>query len=138
EIPLAWQGRKDVVWNVFVGTPEEKSCRVKLEKTCDNGGWFFYVGTTLYKFPKGKVAPKATRYAILGRLSGKRDTKEPAKCFLSADGENWTETKRSAVAKDVNEFPIPPELVSADNLWVRYDGFSFGADECHAAYAFIQ
>ena len=138
EIPLAWQGRKDVVWNTFVGTPEEKSCRVKLEKTCDNGCWFFYVGTTLYKFPKGKVAPKATRYAILGRLSGKRDTKEPAKCFLSADGESWAETKRSAVANDVNEFPIPPEFVSADNLWVRYDGFGFDADECHAAYAFLE
>lgn len=137
EIPLAWQGRNDVVWHAFVGTPVEKSCRVRLENTGDNGGWLFYVGATLYKFPKGKVAPKATRYAILGRLSGKRDTKEPAKCFLSSDGESWVETKRSAVANDVNEFPIPPELVGAETLWARYDGFGLGADECHAAYAFL-
>ena len=137
EIPLAWQGREDVVWNVFVGSPEEKACRVKFEKTGDNGGWLFYVGTTLYKFPKGRVAPKATRYAILGNLSGRRKTKEPARCLLSADGENWTETRRSALARNVNEFPIPPELAGAETLWVKYEGFGFGGDECHAAYAFL-
>ena len=64
-------------------------------------------------------------------------TKRPARCFLSADGENWTETTRSAVAHDVNEFPIPPELVGAETLWVRYEGFGYGADECHAAFAFL-
>ena len=137
KIPLAFDGRADVAWKAFVGTPEEKSCRIKFEKTGDNCGWLFYVGTTLYRFPKGKVAPKATRYAILGNLIGKRGTKEPARCFLSADGENWTETKRSAVRLNVNEFPIPPELVGAESLWVRYDGFGWGGDECHAGYAFL-
>ena len=97
EIPLAWQGRSDVVWHAFVGSPEEKACRVNLGKTGDNCGWLFYVGSTLYRFPKGKVAPTATRYAILGRLCGERKTKRPARCFLSADGENWTETTRSVV-----------------------------------------
>ena len=137
EIPLAWQGRNDVVWHAFVGSPEEKACRVSLVKTGDNCGWLFYVGTTLYRFPKGKVAPTATRYAILGRLCGERKTKRPARCFLSADGENWAETTRSVVAHDVNEFPIPPELVGAETLWVRYEGFGYGADECHAAFAFL-
>ena len=26
----------------------------------------------------------------------------------------------------------------ADELWMRYDGWSFGADECHAGYAFFK
>ena len=93
---------------------------------------------TLYRFPKGKIAPSATRYAILGRLCGERKTKRPARCFLSADGEHWTETTRSAATRDVNEFPIPPELVGAETLWVKYEGFGYGADECHAAFAFIE
>ena len=138
EIPLAWQGRNDVAWHAFVGSSEEKACRVNLGKTGDNCGWLFYVGTTLYRFPKGKVAPTATRYAILGRLRGERKTRRPARCFLSADGERWTETTRSAVARAVNEFPIPPELVDAETLWVKYEGFGYGADECHAAFAFIE
>ncbi len=137
EIPIAFQGRTDVAWKAFVGSPEEKSCRVKLEKTADNCGWLFYVGTTLYKFPKGKVAPKATRYAILGDLCGKRKTREPARCMLSADGENWVEVARSVVKNDVNEYPIPAGLVGAENLWVKYEGFSYGCDECHAGYAFL-
>ena len=138
EIPLAWDGRMDVAWNVFVGDAEEKSCRVKFEKTGDNMGWLFYVGKTIYRFPKRRVAPEATRYAILGKLSGKRDTKEAARCFFSSDGENWMETMRSADARDVNEFPVPPELVAAETLWGKYEGFGFGGDECHAGYAFLK
>ncbi len=138
EIPSAWQGRGDVVWHAFVGSAEEKACRVRLERTGDNCGWLFYVGTTLYRFPKGKVAPRATRYAILGNLPGRRDTKEPARCLLSADGSVWMETRRSAAVRNVNEFPIPPELVAADVLWVRYEGFDSRGDECHAAFAFLE
>ena len=138
EIPIAYQGREDVVWNAFVGSPEEKSCRVKFEKTADNGGWLFYVGTTIYRFPKGEKAPAATRYAILGNLCGQRKTKIPAKCEMSQDGESWIEVKRSALACNVNEFPIPHALVGARELWVRYTGFGYGADECHAGYAFLK
>ena len=25
----------------------------------------------------------------------------------------------------------------AETLWVKYEGFGFGGDECHAAYAFL-
>ena len=25
-----------------------------------------------------------------------------------------------------------------EELWMRYDGWGFGADECHAGYAFLQ
>jgi len=137
EIPLAYQGRTDVAWNVFVGSPEERACRVKFEKTADNGGWLFYVGTTHHRFPKAKVAPRATRFAILGNLIGKRKTREPAKLFLSADGAAWTEVKRSAVRRDVNEFPIPAGLVGAETLHARYEAFGYGCDECLAGYAFL-
>jgi len=137
EIPLAYQGRTDVVWNAFVGSPEERACRVKLEKTADNGGWLFYVGTTHHRFPKAKVAPRATRFAILGNLIGKRKTREPAKLFLSADGVAWTEVRRSAVSRNVNEFPIPAELVGAETLHARYEAFGYGCDECLAGYAFL-
>ena len=137
EIPVAWQGRSDVVWHTFVGSPEEKSCRVKFENTGDNCGWLFYVGTTIYKFPKGRVAPNATRYAILGRCPGERKTKEPAKCHMSSDGESWTEAVRGASADGEYEFAIPPPLVGSETLWVKYDGFGLGGDEGHAGYAFL-
>lgn len=134
EIPIAWQGRNDVVWSTFVGTKEEKSCRVRFDKTDDNCGWLFYVGTTIYRFPKRRVAPMATRYAILGMFPGKRNSVETAKLFFSADGESWTEASRPVTVQDVKEYSIPDKLVSSDMLWVRYEGFSY---ECHAAYAFL-
>ncbi len=137
EIPLAFQGRTDVVWKTFVGDPEEKACRVELKQTQECCTFLFWVGTTLYKFPKGRVAPAATRYAILGSLVGERDTKKPAKCLLSADGVNWTHVSRTAVKDELNEFPIPPELVGAETLWVRYESFGYGCDEGHAGYAFL-
>lgn len=118
--------------------PEEKACRIKLENTPDNGGWLFYVGNTLYRFPMGEVAPAATRYAILGDLCGKGKAKVPAKCEMSADGESWVEVQRTAVAHEVNEFPIPSVLVGSRELWVRYTGFGMYANECHAGYAFLR
>ena len=137
EIPEAWQCRTDVVWHTFVGSPEEKSYRVKFENTGDNCGWLFYVGTTIYKFPKGRVASAATRYAILGRCPGNRKTKEPAKCYMSSDGESWTEAVRGASANGEYEFAIPPPLVGSRTLWVKYDGFGLDGDEGHAGYAFL-
>ena len=29
-------------------------------------------------------------------------------------------------------------LVDAEELWMRYDGWGFGADECHAGYAVLK
>ena len=137
-IQVAYEDRADVVWKASVGTPEEKACRIKLENTPDNGGWLFYVGNTLYRFPMGEVAPAATRYAILGDLCGKGKAKVPAKCEMSADGESWVEVQRTAVAHEVNEFPIPSVLVGSRELWVRYTGFGMDANECHAGYAFLR
>lgn len=138
-IPTAYEGRTDVVWNAFVGSPAERACRVRLEKTADNGGWFFYVGTTVHRFPKARIAPAATRFAILGTLRGHRKTHAPATCFLSADGTAWTEVPPSGPAKvDVNEFPIPPQLVGASVLHVRYEAFGFACDTCVAGYAFLR
>lgn len=137
EIPTAFAGRADVAWRAFVGSPDERACRVRLEKTADNGGWLFYVGTVRHRFPKARLAPRATRFAMLGSLCGKRGTREPARCFLSADGETWTEVARRAVREEVNEFPIPSALVGAETLHVRYEAFGFGCDECVAGYAFL-
>ena len=95
------------------------------------------MGTTIYKFPKGRVASAATRYAILGRCPGNRKTKEPAKCYMSSDGESWTEAVRGASANGEYEFAIPPPLVGSRTLWVKYDGFGLDGDEGHAGYAFL-
>ena len=138
-IPLAWDGRDDVVWKVFVGTPEEKVCRVSFNKPyTDNGSWLCYVGTTVYRFPKGRIAPKAMRYAILGDLVGRHKTREQSKLFMSADGEIWTEVKRSTVAMKVNEYPIPLELAGAETLWVKYEGFGMSGGDSHGGFAFLR
>lgn len=138
EIPVAWQGRTDVLWNTFVGTSEEKACRMRLENTCDNCTFLFYVGTTVHRFQKETLAPKATKYAILGRCPGHRKTRVPAKCYMACDGKKWIETACTAAKNGEFEFPIPPSLVSAETLWVKYVGFGFAADECHAGYAFLK
>ena len=137
EIPLAYQGRTDVVWKCFVGDREERAARVSIGKTGDNDGAFFYVDRILCRFPKGTIAPKATRFAILGNLCGKRKTKEPGTFLLSEDGADWTEVKRGAVKGGVHEFTIPPALVGAQELWVRYEAFNYGCDESIAGYSFL-
>ena len=137
-IPVAYEGRTDVIWSAFVGSRAEKESRVVPERAGDNGGWLFYVGHIVNRFPKRRVAPEATRFGILGQLRGNRKTRAPAPVFFSSDGENWIESKRSGVVKEVYEYPIPSKLVGADDLWVRYDGWGFGANECHAGYAFLK
>ena len=104
----------------------------------DNGGWLFYVGHIVNRFPKKRVAPSATRFGILGRLWGERKTHAPAPVFFSSDGKNWIEAKQSAMVKEVYEYPIPSGLIDAEELWMRYDGWGCGADECHAGYAFLK
>ena len=137
-IPVAYEGRTDVVWNAFVGSEAEKRSRVVPDPAGDNGGWLFYVGHIVNRFPKKQVAPSATRFGILGRLWGERKTHAPAPVFFSSDGKNWIESKQSAVVKEVYEYPIPSGHIDADELWMRYDGWGFGADECHAGYAFLK
>ena len=137
-IPVAYEGRMDVVWNAFVGSKEEKESRVVPELVGDNGGWLFYVGHIVNRFPKRQVAPEATRFGILGRLWGERKTRTPAPVFFSSDGAKWIEAKQGGASKDVYEYPIPSELVDAADFWVRYDGWGLGADECHAGYAFLK
>ena len=102
------------------------------------GGWLFYVGHIVNRFPKGRVAPEATRFGILGRLWGERKTRTPAPVFFSSDGAKWIEAKQGGASKDVYEYPIPSELVDAADFWVRYDGWGLGADECHAGYVFLK
>lgn len=136
EIPLAYQGRTDIAWKCFVGDKDERAARLEIGKTGDNDGAFFYVDKLRYRFPKAAVAPKATRFGILGNLSGKRKTREPAKMFFSADGEAWTEVVRTAKA-GLNEFPVPAALVGAKELWMKYDGFGMGGDESIAGFAYM-
>lgn len=139
EIPLAFQGRDaEVIWKAFVGSPEERACRVSIGKTGDNGGGFFYIDKLRYRFPKADLAPAATRLAILGRLFGSVKTKEPPRLYLSADGETWIEVARARLDNSLNEYPIPEALVGARDLHLRYDSFGFGGNDALAAFAFLR
>jgi len=136
-IPIAWEGRTDVVWKAFVGSQEERRFRVKTANTGDNGGWFYYVGTLTYRFPKAQLAPKATKFAILGEMPGKRGSWTPSPCYASADAKTWTRLERSKPKCDVYEYALPPELVGVPELYVEYDGYGMDCDDCVAGFAFL-
>ena len=38
---------------------------------------------------------------------------------------------------DIYEFRLPPQLAGADELWMKYDGFGLGGDECIGGFAFL-
>lgn len=42
-----------------------------------------------------------------------------------------------AAAGDIYEFRLPPQLAGADELWMKYDGFELGGDECIGGFAFL-
>ena len=35
-------------------------------------------------------------------------------------------------------FQFTQFVARTEELWMRYDGWGFGADECHAGYAFLK
>ena len=138
EIPTAYHDRTDVVWSAFVGSEEERACRRRVSNTGDNVGWFYYVGTLLHCFPKARIAPTATRLAILGEMPGKRMEWTPSPCFVSVDGRNWRRLARTKEKNEVFSFALPPDLVGAKDLYVEYDGYGMDCDDCIAGFAFLQ
>ena len=136
-IPVPFEGRTDIVWSCFVGDAEEIAARVSLDKVADNVTSLIYIGKMRYRFPKAKVAPQATAFAILGGVNGNVKTKEPDHIYFSADGENWTEVFRRECTASVNVYPLPAELVGAKDLHLRFESYRMQSGDNVSGYAFL-
>lgn len=137
-LPVPFEGVDGVLWTLLVGEDDDKArYRVEFMPQTDAGHWYFYIGRTTYRLPLGEKAPSATRVGILGALVGNRKTKEPERIFLSSDGETWTACARPKPEKGLYVLDIPPALRGKDWLYVRVDGFGYGADSSIAGYALL-
>ena len=137
-IPTGLDGVEGVLWSAFVGSPEERECRVAVENTGDNGSWFYYVGRLHYRFPLAAKVAGATRLLLLGKQYGKRFKWNAAPVFLSADEKSWTQVKRIRCDGDINIYEIPPALQTARTLSMRYEAFGMDCDDCVAGFALLR
>ena len=137
-LPLPFDGCPNAIWKCLVGHDDDAG--KKLLVTCmdhsDAGGWYFYLGKTIFRLPLAK-APGATRVGFVGSLRHHRKTKEHEKVYLSGDGETWTLCDEATPVKDFYAYGIPPALRGGASLYLRIDGFGFGNDSCVAGFAFL-
>lgn len=137
-LPIPYEGLDGVLWSLLVGEDDDKRLyRVEFAPQTDAGHWYFYIGRTTYRLPLAAKAPQATRVGILAALRGHRKTREPERIFLSSDGATWTEFPKVKPEKGVYVYPIPESMRGSKELYVRVDGFGYGADSSIGGYALL-
>ncbi|MGI5869777.1 MAG: metallophosphoesterase family protein [Kiritimatiellia bacterium] len=129
-LPVILDDRDDVVWKIWVGDADEKAdYRLSIGKSQNAGTWFAYTDELTYRFPKAKVAPEATRFAVVGdrieRKIGNPAKEELPKCTysFSLDGETWTDVPTPTEERGVYVCPIPESMIEADLLFFRLKSF---------------
>ena len=129
-LPVVLDGRDDIVWKTWIGDADEKpDYRLSIGNSQDAGTWFAYTDELVYRFPKAKVAPAATRFAVVGdRIEhkiGDPAKEELPKCLyaFSPDGKSWTDVPTPHEERGVYVCPIPDSMVGAETLYFRLKSF---------------
>lgn len=129
-LPVILDGRDDIVWKTWVGDADEKAdYRISIGDSQDADTCIAYTDKLVYRFPKGKVAPAATRFAVVGdrmeRKIGNPAKEDLPKCTyaFSLDGKAWTDVPTPQEERGLYVCPIPDSMVGAETLYFRLKSF---------------
>lgn len=135
-IKLPFEDRQDVAWTGLLGEPSGAGVLLN-GRGGDCGEYWFYVSELKARLPLGKLAERATGFAILARLATPPGV-APVTVQVSGDDARWIDLPLPMPAHSVYAFKIPQELSKAECLYVHLLAPGYKANTTVGGFALLK